>query len=137
MEAKQEVGELEGTGSPQGGAADKSPGTGRRASSKLDRTRSAAIPELKRIIVAFGNRLVMEEDLDKALNSVFGGQIFSKQAASASISQTQDISDLGVLALEYYNKAKDNLRQGRWAEYGRELENLEQVLLEISKLKQE
>jgi hypothetical protein len=36
------------------------------------------------------------------------------------------------LALEHYNKAKDHLRQGNWAEYGRELEHLEKILKEIS-----
>jgi hypothetical protein len=51
--------------------------------------------------------------------------------------QTQDISNLGILALEHYNKAKDYLRQGNWAEYGKELENLEKVLKEISSITKE
>jgi hypothetical protein len=42
-----------------------------------------------------------------------------------------------VLALEHYNKAKDYLRQGNWAEYGRELENLEKILKEISSIEKE
>jgi uncharacterized membrane protein (UPF0182 family) len=74
----------------------------------------------------------MEENLDKALSSVLGEQVFRKQLASPAIPQTQGISDLGVLALEHYNKAKDYLRQGNWAEYGRELENLEKILKEMS-----
>ncbi len=131
LEAKQEDSQMEGT------QTGKSQETGGGASSNKSRTSSAALPELKRIIVAFGNRLVMEEDLDEALNSVLGGQVFSQQSASSSISQTQGISDLGVLALEYYNKAKGHLRQGKWAEYGKELENLEKVLQEIANLKKE
>jgi hypothetical protein len=55
-----------------------------------------------------------------------------QQLASPSIAEDQDTSDLGVLALEHYNKAKNHLRQGNWAGYGRELENLEKVLKEIS-----
>jgi len=51
---------------------------------------------------------------------------------SPSIAQTGDISNIGVLALEHYNRAKDYLRQGNWAEYGRELENLEKILKEMS-----
>jgi len=42
-----------------------------------------------------------------------------------------------VLALEHYNKANDSLRQGNWAEYGRELENLEKILKEMSSLTKE
>jgi hypothetical protein len=44
---------------------------------------------------------------------------------------------MGVLALEHYNRAKDWLRQGNWAEYGRELENLEKILEEISAVTRE
>jgi hypothetical protein len=79
----------------------------------------------------------MEENLDKALRRLLGGQVFPQQLASPSKAQTQDISNLGVLALEHYNKAKDYLRQGNWAEYGRELENLEKVLKEISGVTEE
>ncbi len=133
LEAIQEEVELPSTGTPQSGAK-------RRAapvSSQLDKSRGAAIPELKRVIVAFSNRLIMEENLDKALSSVLGEQIFHKQLASPSITQTGDISNIGVLALEHYNKAKDYLRQGNWAEYGRELENLEKILKEMSSIKKE
>ncbi|MBW2317655.1 MAG: UPF0182 family protein [Deltaproteobacteria bacterium] len=99
--------------------------------------RAASLPELKRVIVAFGNRIIMEENLDKALRSVLGGQIFPKQLASPTISQTQDISNLGGLALQHYNKATDYLRQGNWAEYGRALENLENILRELSGITKE
>jgi uncharacterized membrane protein (UPF0182 family) len=129
LEAKQEKSELPSTGPPQR--------RGVPVSSQQDKSRSAALPELKRVIVAFSNRLVMEETLDKALSSVLGGQIFTKQLASPSIRQTQDVSNIGVLALEHYNKAKDYLRQGNWAEYGRELENLEKILREISSITKE
>jgi hypothetical protein len=74
----------------------------------------------------------MEENLDKAIGRLLGRQMLPQQLASPSIAETRDIYNLGVLALEHYNKAKDYLRQGNWAEYGRELENLEKVLKEIS-----
>jgi len=106
-------------------------------SSQQDTSRGAALPELKRVIVAFSNRLIMEEHLDKALNSVLGGQVSAKQLASPSIPETWDTSNLGVLALEHYNKAKDHLRQGNWAEYGSELENLEKILEKLSSITKE
>jgi hypothetical protein len=124
LEAKQEKSE-----SPPPGASQKG---GRRVSTQKDTSSLAALPELKRVIVAFGNRLIMEENLDKALGRLLGRQMLPQQLASPSIAETRDISNLGVLALEHYNKAKDYLRQGNWAEYGRELENLEKVLKEIS-----
>jgi uncharacterized membrane protein (UPF0182 family) len=130
LEAKQEESELPPTGSPQRRS-------GLVSSQQKVKSRVAALPELKRVIVAFGNRLIMEENLDKALSSVLGGQIVPEPLASPSIAQTQDISNLGALALQHYNKAKDYLRQGNWAEYGRELENLEKILKEISRITKE
>jgi uncharacterized membrane protein (UPF0182 family) len=137
LEAKQEESELPSTGSPQPRGFAKSGRSGVPVSSQQDKSRAAALPELKRVIVAFGNRLIMEENLDKALSGVLGEQILPTQLAFPSIPQTQDISNLGALALEHYNKARDYLRQGNWAEYGRELEDLEKILKEIAGITKE
>jgi len=133
LEAKQEQSVLSPTESPQPKGSEKRLRQGMPASSQQDKSRGASLPELKRVIVAFGNRLIMEENLDKALSSVLAGQVFPKQVASPSIAQTQDASNMAVLALEHYRKAKDYLREGNWAEYGRELENLEKILREMSR----
>jgi hypothetical protein len=79
----------------------------------------------------------MEENLDKALSAVLGGEILPKQLVSPSMPQTKDISNLGVSALEHYNKAKAYLRQENWAAYGRELENLEKILEEMASMPKE
>ena len=86
------------------------------------------------MIVAFGNRLVMEENLDKALSSILGVDITPKQPASLALPQLkgEGLSKLGARALGHYNKAKAYLRQGDWTGYGRELENLEKILKELS-----
>ena len=94
---------------------------------------TASLPELKRVIVVLGNRVVMEERLDKALNRVLVGKMTYGKEVSAIASETIEASDLGVRALEYYNKAKDYLQEGDWAGFGRELEKLENLLKQISK----
>ncbi len=96
-------------------------------------TTTASLPELKRVIVVLGNRVVMERRLDMALNRVLAGEIALRKAASPIATVTQEISDLGIQALKYYNKAKDYLREGDWAGYGRELEKLEGILEQLSK----
>jgi len=107
-------------------------------SSQQDTSTAAALPELKRVIAAFSNRLGMEDNLDKALRSVLSGQIFTGEIKdSPGTRQDQTMTELGVLALEHYNAAKAHLRDGRWADYGRELENLEKVLTRISKRTEE
>jgi uncharacterized membrane protein (UPF0182 family) len=94
---------------------------------------TAALPELKRIIVALGGRVAMEEKLDHALSRVLGGKIVERVASSSNMRESEEISDLGEEALKYYNDAKAYLRQGDWAGYGRELEKLENVLKQLSK----
>ena len=135
LEAKQEASEPPPTGQsqPKGFAKSLRKGSGAPGSSQQDRSRAASLPELKRVIVAFGNRLVMEKNLDAALRGVLGMETSPKELPSPSTPQTQGIStNLGALALEHYNKAKAHLRKGEWAEYGKELDNLEKILKEMS-----
>jgi hypothetical protein len=56
-----------------------------------------------------------------------------KPSTFPSVPTPQEISNLGMVALKHYKKAKDYLRQGNWAKYGEELENLEKILQELSK----
>jgi len=96
-------------------------------------TTTAALPELKRVIVALGSRVAMEERLEHALNRVLGATIIKKDDLSANMPESGEISGLGEQALQHYNNAKDYLREGDWAGYGRELEKLENILIQISK----
>ncbi len=110
-----------------------SPGkSGTQAASQRRKPQAASLPELKRVIVAFGNRLVMEENLDGALASVLGEQVSIEPTGPTVVPQGKDVSSLGHLAMEHYNRAKEYLREGNWAGYGRELENLEKILKEMS-----
>ena len=134
LEAKQEESELQTAPPPQQRGLGQTGGKSNRAAEPQDKSRTAALPELKRVVVAFSSKVVMEESLDKALSLLFGEQIVSKSMKTPSIPQTQGISSLGALALEHYTRAKNYIHQGNWAEYGKELEKLESVLQEISGL---
>jgi hypothetical protein len=76
----------------------------------------------------------MEENLDKALNAILDIDIAPKHPASLVKPRIkgQGVPGLGETALEHYNKAKEYLRQGDWAGFGRELDHLENILKEIS-----
>jgi len=134
LEAKQEESELPSTTTPQTRGLTRSSGQRTGASAQQDRSKAASLPELKRVIVAFGNRLVMEENLDKALSSILGEQIFSEQPDSPSpiVTSAGDTSIVGVRALQHYNMAKEHLQNGNWAGYGEELEKLEGLLKEMA-----
>jgi len=139
LEAIQEESQMSPTGTPQPGGRDKPQKTSALARPRPEESRSASLPELKRVIVAFSNRLIMEENLDKALSSILDIEITPKHPASLVIPQIkgEGLSKLGATALDHYNKAKDYLRHGDWTGYGRELENLEKILKEMSGMKQE
>jgi hypothetical protein len=94
----------------------------------------AGLPELKRVIVAFGDQVVMEENLELALQRLFGGK---KAAAAVSMPVTAgsdaSAATLAKEAMSIYEKATSLQRQGNWAGYGEELRKLEQVLKQMTK----
>jgi len=137
LEAIQEESQMPQTVTSQSGGGAKT--QRESAPPRLEEARAASLPELKRVIVAFGNRLVMEKNLDKALSSILDVEITSKQPASLLLPQIkgEGVSTLGAMALDHYNKAKAYLRHDDWTGYGRELENLEKILKEISGMKKE
>jgi len=94
----------------------------------------AGLPELKRVIVAFGDEVVMEENLELALQRLFGGKRAVAPAAGAVAAETQaSPAALAREAMSIYEKATTLQRQGNWAGYGEELRKLEQVLKRMAK----
>jgi len=100
------------------------------------RSAGGRIPELKRVIVAYHNQIVMEETLDKALNRLFpsGERIVARAATDAGA--TTDGSDAVAppddaalaRALEHYQRAMKAQREGNWGLYGEEIRRLGEVL---------
>jgi uncharacterized membrane protein (UPF0182 family) len=133
LQAKQEQTESAPAAASQPRGFAKQQRRGAAVSSQPDTSTAAALPELKRVIAAFSNRLGMAENLDKALTSVLGGHVFTQQAGTGDIRRDQTVSELGAMALEHYVTAQDHLRNGKWAEYGKAIEKLESVLREISR----
>lgn len=136
LEADQGPGPTAPAGRPQTGLFGGSKRSATVASGS-DRGRTAALPELKRVIVAHSSLLTMGKTLDEALGNILGRQITTTTEAEQIKPGDKDVYELGQLAYEYYNKAQDNLRQGNWAEYGRELEKLESILNELSTISKE
>lgn len=91
------------------------------------------LPELKRVIVAFGGKIAMAENLRNALSAVFE----QKTGVAGVLDETEVeevAEELGLStkalsnALAIFKRAQEHLRNGRWAEYGREMEALEREL---------
>ncbi len=98
-----------------------------------------SIPELKRVIVSTGNKVVMEPSLGDALNKLYDGKLTlgpSAQSASTTVSTStaptpsgatsipSSISELVKSAQDHYNSAQERLKAGDWAGFGDELKKL-------------
>ena len=95
-----------------------------------------SLPELKRVIVAFGNRIAMEETLEQSLQRVFGAAPAKEAAAPVVVTSSQAVkSDQTPArqALEHFQRAQENLKQGNWAGYGDEMKKIEALLKEMQK----
>ncbi|MBL7141677.1 UPF0182 family protein [Patescibacteria group bacterium] len=87
------------------------------------------IPELKRVIVAYENKIAMEEGLDLALERIFSGQI--KKTPVTALKELKAITsdkDLIQQAKQHYDNALKAQQKGDWALYGQEIEKLGKVL---------
>ncbi|HHW95511.1 MAG TPA: UPF0182 family protein [Mogibacterium sp.] len=96
-----------------------------------------AIPEVKRVIVAYQDRIAYEPTLSEALVSLFGGEADDKPGENlGSINDDgrtgDDIKSLVRKAQNAYDKAIAAQKEGDWATYGKYLAQLEEYLNELS-----
>ena len=95
-----------------------------------------SLPELKRVIVAFGNQIAMEENLEASLAQIFGGpgkRPVVARAEPAAMPGSPKGGEAGVRGLvdqawQQYTRAQDLLRQGNFSGYGEEIKRLEGTL---------
>jgi uncharacterized membrane protein (UPF0182 family) len=111
------------------------------------RAEGGRIPELKRVVVAYQNRVVMRETLEAGLATLFGGEV-PRATDSATVVQPSDSTgkaaaapaplapsnaDLIAQAQQRYNRAIAAQRSGDWAAYGREIQALGDILSRLQR----
>ena len=104
---------------------------------------NSSIPEVKRVIVAYGDQIAYEPTLAEALDKLFGegsGDKYSGSNSSASQAggdaKKQDTltqSELIEKAQKAYDDAQAAMKQGDWAEYGKHMDELENYLNKLGK----
>ena len=82
------------------------------------------IPELKRVIVAYENKIAMEETLEAGLARIFG----TSAAKQATAVPTQNVQEIIKQASETYDAATRAQREGDWGRYGEEIKRLGEIL---------
>jgi hypothetical protein len=97
------------------------------------------IPQLKRIVVATGNALAMEDSLAGALARVFGSAAPTPTTTTPTAPPTTGaptssaLADLIKSANDHYTRAQDALKVADWATYGEEMQELQKALEQLMK----
>lgn len=93
------------------------------------------LPELRRVIVAYENNVVMEENLELALTRLFslGGKTAALKKKVSRMIQEEHAEDLPKEALRIYEKALQRQREGDWAGYGEQIKELGELLQKLAK----
>jgi uncharacterized membrane protein (UPF0182 family) len=109
------------------------------------RAQAGKIPELKRVIVAYENRIAMEETLEESIARIFQGEAVSEGTLEPEIpvatgpASTAPPSSSGLVeqAKAAYDRAVQAQRQGDWARYGEQLKRLGAILEELNRTPRE
>ncbi len=110
----------------------------------LSATEQGALPELRRVIVAYGNQIAMEPTLEQALGRIFGARVRGDESprtaaatpgapAGAAPPAAADVGPrlFGQRAWEAWQKSQEALRRGDWTAYGQEQKRLEEALRQL------
>jgi uncharacterized protein len=99
------------------------------------RSEGGGIPELKRVIVAYQDQVVMEETLEAGLARLFSGAAapatVAVEAAPAVQAGAGRAADLTRQAVQLYQSAVAAQRAGNWAQYGADIARLGEVLSQL------
>lgn len=90
------------------------------------------IPELKRVIVAYENKIAMEETLEEALAKILGSaqknEPEEKKSESQQITKGQALQNILKDANNLYDEAIKAQKEGNWAAYGEIIKKLGETL---------
>jgi uncharacterized membrane protein (UPF0182 family) len=111
---------------------------------------NSSLPEVKRVIIYYNDKIAYESTLAEALDTMFGSGIGDSTATlpgaenvdddpdsvdGADVEKDDNAGDAGMnqkeiiaAANEAYSKAVEYQKNGDWASYGKELANLQKYL---------
>jgi len=100
---------------------------------------AGGLPQLKRVIVAAGENIAMEQTLSESLAAIFGAEAPPTEPEQPAPAEPEepvaaDIANLIEEAQRHYNKAQEYLQAGDWNGYGEELDALKAVLDRLAEL---
>lgn len=93
-----------------------------------------SIPEMKKIVVSYGDKIILADNIESALQQIFN------YTDKNNTSKSEDNPNINAMTLEniriakdLYNKALEAQKNGNWVEYGTFIKQLGDILDKISK----
>jgi uncharacterized membrane protein (UPF0182 family) len=102
-------------------------------------SQGGGLPELKRVMVAYGNTIVMEENLELSLERIFGALKKSTASDITINAEKQDTSAVSSLkelitrAQNEFNAGQQALTSGDLGGYGNSMNRVKEIVNEIAK----
>ncbi|MFZ7133759.1 MAG: UPF0182 family protein [Eubacteriales bacterium] len=93
-----------------------------------------SLPELKKVIVSYGNKILMGDSLQDALERMFGNvedKDEDEDQPTEPSEEIQDTDSLIIKANELFQNAQEAQKNGNWADYGKYIEELQKVLNQL------
>ena len=98
------------------------------------RAEHGQLPELQRVIAAYGDQVVMKDTLAEALAALFTDSAAPAVPGPATGAPLAGpAADRAREALDHYNQAIERLKSGDWASFGTELDAMRGLLEEMSR----
>jgi uncharacterized protein len=93
------------------------------------RAAQGQLPELKRVIAAYGDRVVMKETLVEALSALFESGTSKAPSAPLAAPAAAQARE----ALDHYKQAIEHLKSGDWTGFGKQLDAIRGLLENLSR----
>ncbi|MCK1333045.1 UPF0182 family protein [Bradyrhizobium sp. CW9] len=99
------------------------------------RAQQGHLPELKRVIAAYGEHVVMKETLDEALSALFiePGAMRPVSSSKEEMLVTRPSASQAREALDRYNQAVERLKSGDWKGFGAQFDAMRELLEDMSR----
>ena len=98
------------------------------------RAEQGQLPELKRVIAAYGDHVVMKETLAETLSALFEAGVAPAAPSTATGTPLAGpAADRVREALDHYTQAIERLKSGDWAGFGTELDAMRGLLEDVSR----